>query len=84
MPFCDGCSRNFTPAGYTSHLRHTRKPACAAIYQDALNLIAHSDDIEPISDGDNDLTGFQDQEWDNPQVDDDPGRDHVRSEHLRS
>ena len=72
MPICDGCARSFTHAGYTSHLRHTRRPACAAIYQDALNFIAQSDDIEPISDHDNALDGLQDREWDDPNDDGDP------------
>jgi hypothetical protein len=47
MPICDGCGRDFSLSGYTSHLRHTQNPHCAAIYQDALNDIPASDPVEP-------------------------------------
>jgi hypothetical protein len=47
MPICDGCGWNFSPSGYTSHLRHTQNPPCAAIYQEALNDIPASDPVDP-------------------------------------
>jgi hypothetical protein len=46
MPQCTGCRRDFSHAGYTSHLRHSQNPPCAALYQEALHIIPDSDGFE--------------------------------------
>src|SRR5438477_9634952 len=46
MPLCNGCGQNFSLASYTSHLRHTQKHPCVAIYKEALQDIPDSDAID--------------------------------------
>lgn len=36
MPICQGCGKNYRAGGYINHLRSTRRPRCAAVYQEYL------------------------------------------------
>jgi hypothetical protein len=48
MIFCSGCRRNFTPSGYTRHIRRSHTLACAAAHHEALQAAELDNNVDDM------------------------------------